>query len=78
MTGISAAKDTISPLLGQPPTPEFVSRVEEIIMEYKDQGILGIHDLVVHNYGPGRVMLSVHAEVPSTGNLLEDVYKRQG
>ena len=40
-------------------------------MEYKDQGILGIHDLVVHNYGPGRVMLSVHAEVPSTGNLLE-------
>lgn len=71
MTGISAAKDTISPLLGQPPTPEFVNRVEEIIMEYKDQGILGIHDLVVHNYGPGRVMLSVHAEVPSTGNLLE-------
>ena len=40
-------------------------------MEYKGQGVLGIHDLVVHNYGPGRVMLSVHVEVPSTGNILE-------
>ena len=39
-------------------------------MEYKDQGVIGIHDLVVHNYGPGRVMLSVHVEVPSTGDIL--------
>ena len=69
-TGFSAAKDTISPLLGQPPEPEFVKRIEEIIMEYKDQGVIGIHDLVVHNYGPGRVMLSVHVEVPSTGDIL--------
>ena len=68
--GVSAAKDTISPLLGQPPEPEFVKRIEEIIMEYKDQGVIGIHDLVVHNYGPGRVMLSVHVEVPSTGDIL--------
>lgn len=68
--GYSAAKDTISPLLGQPPEPEFVQRVEEIIMEYEPQGVLGIHDLVVHNYGPGRVMLSVHVEVPSTGDIL--------
>ena len=68
--GFSAAKDTISPLLGQPPEPEFVKRIEEIIMEYKDQGVIGIHDLVVHNYGPGRVMLSVHVEVPSTGDIL--------
>ena len=70
-TGIGAMKDTISPLLGQPPEPEFVKRIEDIIMEYKGQGVLGIHDLVVHNYGPGRVMLSVHVEVPSTGNILE-------
>ena len=68
--GFSAAKDTISPLLGQPPEPEFVKRIEEIIMEYKNQGVIGIHDLVVHNYGPGRVMLSVHVEVPSTGDIL--------
>jgi len=69
-TGYGAMKDTISPLLGQPPEPEFVKRIEEIIMEYKEQGVLGIHDLVVHNYGPGRVMLSVHVEVPSTGDIL--------
>lgn len=70
MAGYSAAKETIGPLLGQPPEPEFVNRVEETIMEYKDQGVLGIHDLVVHNYGPGRVMLSVHVEVPSTGDIM--------
>lgn len=69
-TGIDAMRDTVSPLLGQPPEPEFVDRIESIIMEYKDQGVLGLHDLVVHNYGPGRVMLSVHVEVPSTGDIL--------
>jgi len=69
-TGIDAMRDTVSPLLGQPPEPEFVNRIEAIIMEYKEQGVLGLHDLVVHNYGPGRVMLSVHVEVPSTGDIL--------
>ena len=69
-TGIGAMKDTVSPLLGQPPEEEFVKRIEKIIMEYKSQGVLGLHDLVVHNYGPGRVMLSVHVEVPSTGDIL--------
>ncbi len=69
-TGIGAMKDTVGPLLGQPPEPEFVKRIEDIIMEYREQGVLGIHDLVVHNYGPGRVMLSVHVEVPSTGDIL--------
>jgi cation diffusion facilitator family transporter len=68
--GISAARDTISPLLGQPPEPEFVEKIEEIIMSYEDRGVIGIHDLVVHNYGPGRVMLSVHVEVPSSGDIL--------
>lgn len=71
VAGLSAAKETISPLLGQPPEPWFVNKIESIIMEYKEQGVLGIHDLVVHNYGPGRVMLSVHVEVPSTGDILE-------
>lgn len=68
--GFQAAKETISPLLGQPPEPEFVERIEQIIMEYEEQGVLGIHDLLVHNYGPGRVMLSVHVEVPSEGDIL--------
>lgn len=68
--GIEAAKETISPLLGQPPEPEFVERVEQIIMEYESRGVIGLHDLVVHNYGPGRVMLSVHVEVPSNGDIL--------
>ena len=68
--GIGAAKDTISPLLGQPPTKEFVDRIEAIIMEYESQGVLGVHDLVVHDYGPGRMMLSVHVEVPASGDIL--------
>lgn len=70
-TGFQAAKETINPLLGQPPEPAFVKQVEEIVMSYEQQGVLGIHDLVVHNYGPGRVMLSVHVEVPAKGNILE-------
>lgn len=69
--GLSAAKETIDPLLGQPPEPEFVQRVQEIILSYREQGILDIHDLVVHNYGPGRVMLSVHAEVPANSSMVE-------
>nr|CRY96161.1 hypothetical protein [uncultured prokaryote] len=67
--GINAAKDTINPLLGQPPEKEFVESIESIVMSY--DGVLGIHDLVVHDYGPGRVMLSLHAEVPASGDILE-------
>lgn len=67
--GISAAKDTINPLLGQPAEDCFVERVHEIVLSRKE--ILGMHDLVVHNYGPGRTMLSLHAEVPVDGSLAE-------
>ena len=66
--GYGAAKDTIRPLLGQPPHPDFVRNVEEIVMSYDH--VLGIHDMIVHDYGPGRVMLSLHAEVPADGNIL--------
>lgn len=66
--GYSAAKDTISPLLGQPPQPDFVKNVEAIVMSYEH--VQGIHDMVVHDYGPGRVMISLHAEVPADGSLL--------
>jgi cation diffusion facilitator family transporter len=67
--GYGAAKDTISPLLGNPPDPAFVDRVGEIVNSYS--GVCGIHDLVVHDYGAGRVMLSLHVEVPADGDLME-------
>lgn len=67
--GISAAKDTIDPLLGQPPEKEFVDRIEKIVLSHPD--VLGIHDLIVHNYGPGRVMISLHAEVSASGDILK-------
>ena len=66
--GICAIRDTIGPLLGQAPEPEFVRQIEQIVMHY--DGVLGIHDLIVHNYGPGRLMISLHAEVPASGNIL--------
>ena len=66
--GISAARDTISPLLGQAPEPEFVQQIHDIVMSY--DGVIGIHDLIVHNYGPGRVLISLHAEVPADGDIL--------
>ncbi len=63
-SGISSAKDTLTPLLGTPPSKELVSEIEQIVMAHKPV-ISGMHDLVVHNYGPGRLMISLHAEVPS-------------
>ena len=71
--GFSAAKDTLDPLLGQPAEPEFVERIEEIVNGY--DMVLGIHDLVVHNYGPGRVMISLHAEVDVHGNI-QDIHEQ--
>ncbi len=66
--GFNSARETISPLLGQPPEKEFVERIEEIVLS--EEEIVGIHDLIVHNYGPGRVMISLHAEVPADGDIL--------
>ncbi len=68
ISGIRTAKETIDPLLGMPPDRELVKRIEEIVLSYPD--ITGIHDLMVHNYGPGRVMISLHAEVPQTANVI--------
>lgn len=67
--GVRAAKETVDPLLGQPPSPEFVSRVQEIVLRHRE--ITGIHDLMVHDYGPGRLYVSLHAEVPASGDILE-------
>lgn len=69
VAGFSAAKDTIGPLLGQAPDPEFVRQVTNIVLSY--DGIIGVHDLMVHNYGPGRLHISLHAEVPADGDILQ-------
>ena len=68
IAGISSAKDTLSPLLGEAPDEKFVKDVEKTVMAHAD--IAGVHDMIVHNYGPGRMMISLHAEV--LGN--QDIY----
>ena len=67
--GWSAAKDTLDPLLGAPPDPATVADIESLILSH--DRVLGLHDLVIHDYGPGRRMMSVHAEVPAHSELLE-------
>lgn len=70
MAGINAAKDTMDPLLGQTPDSEFVECIEKIVLEFNKECIVGIHDLIVHDYGPGRRVISLHAEVPAEGDIL--------
>ena len=67
-TGITAARDTISPLLGQKPDSEFIEEVMRIVNAHKE--IIGTHDLVVHDYGPGRLMITLHAEVDANMDIL--------
>jgi len=62
-SGFSLVKDTISPLLGEAPDPELVNAIKEKVLSYDN--ILGAHDLIIHNYGPGKCMASIHAEIPS-------------
>lgn len=61
-SGVSLVKETLNPLLGQAPDPELVTEIEKSALKYKY--ITGTHDLIVHNYGPGRIFASMHAEVP--------------
>ena len=68
-TGWGAAKDTVDPLLGRPMDPELAADIDRIVLGH--DYILGVHDLVYHDYGPGRAMMSLHAEVPADGNFLE-------
>ncbi len=68
-SGIQAIKETISPLLGQAPAPELVAEIRNIMMN--EPAILGIHDLMIHDYGPSRVMVSLHAEVSASSDFLE-------
>ena len=66
-SGLSAARETISPLLGEAPSDELVKKIEDDVL--RGEHVLGVHDLVVHDYGPGRRMISLHAEVPADGNF---------
>ncbi|MGN1094926.1 MAG: cation diffusion facilitator family transporter, partial [Eubacteriales bacterium] len=67
-SGLRSAKETIDPLLGTPPTKELIGKISEIVYSYGE--VKGIHDLIVHDYGPGRLMISLHAEVPSDADML--------
>lgn len=67
--GIRAAKETLDPLMGLAPDKEFVEQVEQIVLSH--ELIKGIHDLAVHDYGPGRRMISLHAEVPGNHDIFE-------
>ena len=68
-TGVSTFKESLSPLLGNPPDAEFVSDIRDTVMQ--DDMIVGIHDLIVHDYGPGRCIISLHAEIPSNEDILK-------
>lgn len=66
--GWGAAKDTLDPLLGQSPDPTLVHAIEKTVLAHEI--VTGIHDLIIHDYGPGRSMLSLHAEVPMDADML--------
>lgn len=68
-TGFDSVRDTVAPLLGQAPDPELVKQIEEIVM--KQEHVVGIHDFIVHDYGPGRLFVSLHAEVPGDVDIFE-------
>ncbi|MEM5779659.1 MAG: cation transporter dimerization domain-containing protein, partial [Lawsonibacter sp.] len=68
-TGWRAARDTLDPLLGRPMDPELAADIDKLALGHDK--ILGIHDLVYHDYGPGRAMMSFHAEVPADADFLE-------
>lgn len=68
-TGFTTARDSLSPLLGQAPDPAFVKGIADTVLSHSE--VIGIHDLIVHDYGPGRVMISLHAEVPCNADILE-------
>ncbi len=68
-SGFSTAKDTLSPLLGEPLSQEEAEEIEREIMSF--DGFLGIHDLIAHNYGPGRCFASVHVEVPYDTDIVK-------
>lgn len=67
--GFSVMRETVSPLLGQAPEETLVNDVKRTVMAY--DGVVGVHDLMIHNYGPGRMVMSLHAEVPCRTDILQ-------
>ena len=67
-SGISLVKETVSPLLGEAPDPELVKQIAQIAKSH--DGILDIHDLTVHNYGPGKIFASIHIEVDAAVDVM--------
>ncbi len=67
-SGFAIIRDTLSPLLGQKPDETLVANIKETVLSY--EGVVGIHDLIVHDYGPGRIIASLHAEVPASQDIL--------
>lgn len=67
--GFGLVKKTLNPLLGEAPDPELVNALCEKVLSYPL--ISGVHDLIIHNYGPGRIIASLHAEVPSDKDIME-------
>lgn len=84
--GIEIFKDTLGELIGKPPTKETVDEIEEFVMKYDH--VVGIHDLMLHNYGPDRFFGSIHIEMPAKldvlvghdiiDNIENDIYKELG
>lgn len=68
-SGIKLIKETVSPLMGEAPAPEFVKELADRISAY--EGIIATHDILIHSYGPGNIIASAHAEVDARGNVLE-------
>ena len=68
-SGIGIARDTISPLLGEVPDPELIHHIHDTMMARPE--VLGVHDLVVHDYGPGRIFATAHAEMDCRADVME-------
>lgn len=68
-TGINTMRDSISPLLGNPPDEDMVSEIRDIVLS--EDNIIGVHDLIVHDYGVGRCIISLHAELSDKLSLVE-------
>lgn len=67
-SGFSLVKETISPLIGEAPNPDLISAINQGVLSY--DYILGVHDLIVHNYGPGKTMATIDVEVPADIDLV--------
>lgn len=68
-SGIQLIKDTINPLLGEAPDPEMVKKLKDEILKF--DYITGVHDLIIHNYGPSKFMVTLHAEVPCDISIMK-------